>query len=104
VNGQHTTVACAAWCVTDHVVENERHLEDVAHKGSVTDLVVPGGGPALNLLAQARLGAFADGEPFVVIGDDADPLYELSAEQAELFAFRLEAFARQVRAMAAQLP
>lgn len=103
VNGQRVTVECPNWCVTDHVAENERHLEDVAHRGAPADLVVPGGEPELQLLAFARLGAYSfgeDGRPFVVVGNDSEAVAELTAEQAEVFADRLERFAASVRSQA----
>jgi hypothetical protein len=105
VNGQQVYIPCpTSWCVTDHVAENERHLEDIAHCGALTDLVVPGE-PGYRLLAHARLGAdlFAPESeqqaPFVVI-DDRSEMFHLSPDEADVFADRLTAFAEQVRALA----
>jgi len=105
VNGNRVHIECLPWCTTDHVAENERHLEDVAHAGALTDLVVPGGEPGYRLLAHARVGAdlFApevqDRAPFVVI-DDGSEGFHLAPTEAEVFADRLMAFAEQVRALA----
>lgn len=105
VNGQRVYIECQSWCVTDHVAENERHLEDVAHSGALADLVVPGGEPGYRLLAHARLGAdlFAptpkEQAPFVVI-DDGSEAFHLSPGEADVFADGLVAFAEKVRALA----
>jgi hypothetical protein len=103
VNGRRIVIECQDWCVTDHVAENERHLEDVAHRGAPVDLVLPGVESELQLLAYARLGEYPFGDggrPFVVIGDSSGPVAELTPEQAEAFADRLERFAASVRAHA----
>ncbi|WP_405888826.1 hypothetical protein OG762_36730 [Streptomyces sp. NBC_01136] len=108
VNGQQVYIPCATWCITDHVAENERRLEDVAHVGPSSDLVVPGGEPGYRLLADARLGAdlFApvleERAPFVVI-DDGSEGFHLTPQQAWQFVERLTAFAEQVRALAASI-
>lgn len=105
VNGRPVYIECRPWCTTDHVAENERHLEDVAHSGALTDLVVPGGEPGYRLLAHARLGAdlFApepeEQVPFVVI-DDGSEGFHLTPAEAGVFAERLMAFAGEVRALA----
>jgi hypothetical protein len=105
VNGNRVHIECRDWCTTDHVAENERHLEDIAHAGALADLVVPGGEPGYRLLAHARLGAdpFApeaqDRAPFVVI-DDGSEGFHLTPPQAAQFADRLEAFAEQIRDLA----
>ena len=105
VNGNRIHIECKEWCVTDHVAENERHLEDVAHAGALTDLVVPGGEPGYRLLAHARLGAdlFApeaqDRAPFVVI-DDGSEGFHLTPKQAGQFADSLVVFAEEIRALA----
>lgn len=104
VNGNRVHIPCLPWCVSDHVADNERHLEDIAHCGALTDLVVPGE-PGYRLLAHARLGAdlFApepeQQAPFVVI-DDGSEMFHLSPDEADVFADRLIAFAEQVRALA----
>jgi hypothetical protein len=91
--------------VTDHVAENERHLEDIAHAGAMADLVVPGGEPGYRLLAHTRLGAdlFAptveERKSFVVI-DDGSEAHHLTEGQSMQFADRLVAFAEEVRALA----
>lgn len=103
VNGQRVTIECPSWCITDHVAENERHLEDVAHKGAPADLIIPGVVPELQMLAYARLGTypFGDGgQPFVVVGNDSEAVAELTPEQAGVFADRLERLAAMVRAYA----
>lgn len=105
VGGHRIWIEHPDWCVMDHVAENERHLEDVAHSGSMTDLVVPGGEPAYRLLAHVRLGAdfFApraeDRGPFVVIDDESEG-HHLTPAQADEFAVRLITFAEAVRALA----
>jgi hypothetical protein len=105
VNGQQVYIPCSTWCTTDHVAENERHLEDIAHCGALTDLVLPGGEPAVRLLGHVRLGAdlFAP-EPedrrTVVVFDDRSEMFHLSPDEADEFADRLVAFAEQVRALA----
>lgn len=105
VNGQQIHIPCPSWCVTDHVAENERHLEDIAHCGALTDLVVPGGEPALRLLGHVRLGAdlFAP-EPeerrTVVVFDDRSEMFHLLPDEADVFADGLVAFAEKVRALA----
>ncbi|MEU1071892.1 MULTISPECIES: hypothetical protein [unclassified Streptomyces] len=104
VHGQRVWLECESWCVLDHVAENERHLEDVAHAGPMTDLVVPGGEPDYRLLAHACLWSdnFAprpeDRVPVVVI-DDGSEGHHLSPGEAEEFADRLIAFAVAVRAL-----
>lgn len=104
VHGQRVYVECPSWCVSDHVAENERHLEDIAHAGPMADLVVPGGGPGYQLLVHARLGAdlFApradDRATFVVIDDGAEG-FQLTPQEADVFADRLLAFAMSVRAL-----
>jgi len=98
VNGQRIMIECPGWCVTDHVVENERHLEDVAHRGAPVDLMVPGVVP--ELLAYVRLGAYPfdeGGRPFVVVGNDSEAVAELTPGQAGVFAERLERLAAAVR-------
>jgi hypothetical protein len=102
VNGQQVFVECPSWCVSDHVADSVRHLEDLEHEGRVTDLVVPGG-PGYGLLAHARLGSDPFGRDagrgaYVVVDDQSDP-FQLSPEEASVFADRLEAFARQVRGL-----
>ncbi|MEV6547962.1 hypothetical protein AB0M57_04540 [Streptomyces sp. NPDC051597] len=105
IHGQRVHLECPIWCVTDHVAENERHLEDVAHAGPLTDLAVPGGDPFYRLLAHARLGLdnYAprpeDRVPVVVI-DDGSEGHHLSPGEADEFADRLIAFAVTVRALA----
>lgn len=104
VHGHLIHIPCESWCVTDHVAENEGFLEDVSHSGAMVDLVVPGGEPSYRLLAHARLSVdpFApreeDRAPFVVI-DDGSEGFQLSSEEADVFADRLEAFARRVRVL-----
>jgi hypothetical protein len=104
VHGQRVYVECPSWCESDHVAENERHLEDIAHAGAMTDLVVPGDGPGYQLLVHARLGAdlFAprveDRVPFVIIDDGAEG-FQLTPREADVFADRLLAFAMSVRAL-----
>ncbi|MFE4857329.1 DUF6907 domain-containing protein [Streptomyces sp. NPDC056670] len=104
IHGQPVWLPCESWCITDHIAENEGFLEDVSHSGAMVDLVVPGGEPSYRLLAHARLSVdpFApreeDRAPFVVI-DDGSEDFRLSPGQADVFADRLEAFARRMRAL-----
>lgn len=105
VNGQQVYIPCPSWCVSDHVADNERHLEDIAHGGALTDLVLPGGEPAVRLLGHVRLGAdlFAP-EPedrrTVVVFDDRSEMFHLPPDEADEFADRLVTFAEQVRSLA----
>ncbi|MFF4346771.1 DUF6907 domain-containing protein [Streptomyces sp. NPDC001530] len=105
INGRTVRIECLPWCVTDHVAESERSLEDVAHAGALTDLVVPGGEPGLRLLAHVRLGADsyapdpADQDPFLVVSDGSES-HHLNPKQAGQFADNLIAFAEQVRSLA----
>jgi hypothetical protein len=104
VHGQLIYLQCPDWCVSDHVAENERHFEDIAHASAMTDLVVPGGDPSYRLLAHARIGSDPFGPrpeergPFVVV-DDGSEGHHLTSAEAEVFADRLVAFAGQVRAL-----
>jgi hypothetical protein len=103
VNGRQVFIECPSWCVTDHVMEDERHLEDIEHSGEMTDLVIPGG-PGYRLLAHARLGFDPYGDdasrgPYVVVDAASEP-FVVSPADAAVFAGRLDAFAERVRSLA----
>jgi hypothetical protein len=106
VNGRRIHVECEPWCVTDHLVESVRFLEDLEHAGEMTDLVVPGG-PGYRLLAHARLGSdpFGDDEstrgPYIVVDDQSEP-FVLTPAEADGLADRLEMFAQRMRVLAIQ--
>lgn len=102
VNGRRIHVECPAFCVTDHVADAVRHLEDLEHAGAMSDLVIPGG-PGYRLLAHARLGSDPFGGdssrgPYVVVDEGSEP-FLMSPAEAAVFADRLEVFAQRVRAL-----
>ncbi|MFF2475079.1 DUF6907 domain-containing protein [Streptomyces sp. NPDC058066] len=105
VNGRQISIECPSWCVTDHVAENERYLEDIEHSGELFDLVIPGGSSGYRLLAHARLGAdlFAldpvDRRPVVVV-DDGSMEFRLTPAEALQHADRLIAHGEQMRELA----
>ncbi|MFE4671078.1 DUF6907 domain-containing protein [Streptomyces sp. NPDC056723] len=105
VNGRQVFIECPSWCVTDHVAENERYLEDVEHSGELFDLVIPGDSSGYRLLAHARLGADlfapdpADRQPVVVVDDGAKE-HRLTPAEALQHADRLIAHGEQMRELA----
>lgn len=106
IDGAPLYVDCPAWCVLDHVAENEGALEDLFHAGDQAELFVPHPGDAgPQLLVTVRLNE----DPFLLRRGDrgssvcvdagADP-FMLSAREANEFADDLVAFAARVRAAA----
>ncbi|MDH6610271.1 hypothetical protein M2164_005906 [Streptomyces sp. SAI-208] len=106
IDGQRAWLECPAWCVIDHVRENQKFLVDVWHSGEFAGLEAPRLDDTPSLLAYARLGIdpFSADEtmrrPFLFIedGGSAEGSY-LNAEHAETFADNLVAFAEKIRAM-----
>lgn len=106
IDGQRCYLECPAWCVIDHVRENQRFIEDVWHSGEFADLEAPRRNGTPDLLAYARLGIdpFSRDEamrrPFLFIedGNTAEGSY-MDAEHAETFADNLVAFAEKIRSM-----
>jgi hypothetical protein len=106
VDGQSVYLPCPAWCVIDHVQENQKFLVDVWHSGPFVDLEVPRRGNTPMLMAYARLGVdpfssdAAMRTPFLFVedGGSAEGSY-MDAEHAERFADSLVAFAEKIRAM-----
>ncbi|QES25861.1 hypothetical protein DEJ47_04790 [Streptomyces venezuelae] len=101
MNGQQVWVRCEPWCVTDHVAENERFLEDVTHEGAAVDLLVPRPDGTLRLLASARVlmsdrGGPEDGPMVVVDFEDVQSLY-LSPDEVQTAADRVAAFEARLR-------
>lgn len=106
VSGQLIYIECESWCVTDHVLDEVRHLEDLEHAGKVTDLAIPGG-PGYQLLVHARLGwdPFGDRHdcsPYVLVEDESES-FRLSSAEAMVLADHLEVFVQQVRNLASSL-
>ncbi|GGM06004.1 hypothetical protein GCM10010099_22720 [Streptomyces cinereus] len=110
IDGQSVHLPCPAWCVIDHVKENQKFLVDVWHSGPFMDLEAPRRGNSPMLMAYARLGVdpfssdSAMRTPFLFIedGSSAEGSY-MEAEHAEQFADNLVAFAEQIRAMGREL-
>jgi hypothetical protein len=105
VCGTRIFIECPSWCTVDHVESAEGHIEDVWHGGDYVDLSVPRIGRDSELLAFARIGIDpvssdpAKRSAFVFV-DDGGEGYEMSPDQADVFADDLERFASQIRAMA----
>lgn len=104
VNGLRCWVECPPFCVTDHVAENERHLDDVTHCGAAVDLLVPRQDGGMQLLASARVlasdsGTAEERRPMVAVDfEDVQSLY-LSPSETVAAADRLAGFEAQLRAL-----
>lgn len=110
IDNQRVFLECPAWCVIDHVKDNQKYLVDVWHSGEFADLEAPRLKSTPSLLAYARLGIdpFSDDaamrQPFIFVedGNSAEGSY-MDAEHAEKFADNLAAFAEKVRSMGRSL-
>lgn len=105
VNGQKLWIECPSWCTEDHVAANERHLEDICHGSRAADLIMPREDGSARLMLLTRLiagnyGTEKDRQPLVTVDvDDVQGMY-LPADDADVFADGLVAFAEEIRALA----
>jgi hypothetical protein len=105
VSGAEIRIECPTWCTVDHVADPEGHLVDVEHSSDFADLSVPREGEDDTPLVFARISSdphspnLGRRRPFVSLNDFSEG-FEMSPDQADVFAESLEAFAAQVREMA----
>jgi hypothetical protein len=97
IKGVAVTLPCPSWCTQNHGLENHLFLEDFNHSGDRTDAELPNG----EELFSAQLFSY----PHCSVGskvaiDDGETSFELTAEQAEIFADQLVTIASRIRGMA----